>query len=147
MAFGTLSSGAARPMGDINMTPLVDVMLVLLVIFIVTAPLITQGVKVELPRTAPVAAPPPETEAIRLALDGEGQLFWNETPVASIAEAEAKLAAEAAAHPDTEVRLSADRDTRYETIAQLMAAARRAGVEKLGFVSVLADGDGLRQAN
>ncbi|MDR3324244.1 MAG: biopolymer transporter ExbD [Zoogloeaceae bacterium] len=135
MAFGSFNSGAARPMAEINTTPLVDVMLVLLIIFLVTAPLMTQAVKVDLPQaSAQAAETTPET--LRLALDAQGTLYWNDTPVTATENLEIRLQAAIQTNPQTEVQLSADRDTRYQRVAEIMASAKRAGVAKLGFVTL-----------
>ncbi|MBE5527356.1 biopolymer transporter ExbD [Laribacter hongkongensis] len=133
MAFGSFSRDSHAPMAEINTTPLVDVMLVLLVVFIVTAPLLTHSVAVALPR-ASAEQHADRPEAIRLTIDTTGQLFWNDTPLALDALPE-RLRARVAATPDVSVQLHADRDTRYDTVAQVMAAARSAGVERLGFIT------------
>jgi biopolymer transport protein ExbD len=136
MAFGSFDSGAARPMAEINTTPLVDVMLVLLIIFLVTAPLMTSSIKVDLPRTPSSAssAPKPPEKPLRLSLDAAGALYWDNEPLAET-ELEARLAATVNVNPQLEVHLAADRNTRYQRVADLMATARRAGVTKMGFVS------------
>ncbi|HEX5392877.1 MAG TPA: biopolymer transporter ExbD [Rhodocyclaceae bacterium] len=134
MAFGSFGSGNNQPMAEINMTPLVDVMLVLLIIFIVTAPLMSQSLKVDLPQ---VKAQPNEMkpDVIRLTLDAKGTLFWNDSPVAE-GSLPARLA-EAAVHtPPPEVHLSADKDTRYQRVAEVMSATREAGIQKLGFITL-----------
>ena len=133
MAFGSFSCDSHAPMAEINMTPLVDVMLVLLVVFIVTAPLLTHSVAVALPR-ASAEQHADRPEAIRLTLDTTGQLFWNDAPLELDALPE-RLRASVAVTPDVSVQLRADRDTRYDTVAQVMAAARSAGVERLGFIT------------
>ena len=133
MAFGSFSCDSHAPMAEINTTPLVDVMLVLLVVFIVTAPLLTHSVAVALPR-ASAEQHVDRPEAIRLTIDTTGPLFWNDTPLALDALPE-RLRARVAATPDVSVQLRADRDTRYDTVAQVMAAARSAGVERLGFIT------------
>ena len=133
MAFGSFSCDSHAPMAEINTTPLVDVMLVLLVVFIVTAPLLTHSVAVALPR-ASAEQHANRPEAIRLTLDTTGQLFWNDAPLALDALPE-RLRASVAVTPDVSVQLRADRDTRYDTVAQVMAAARSAGVERLGFIT------------
>ena len=133
MAFGSFSCDSHAPMAEINTTPLVDVMLVLLVVFIVTAPLLTHSVAVALPR-ASAEQHADRPEAIRLTLDTTGQLFWNDAPLELDALPE-RLRARVAATPDVSVQLRADRDTRYDTVAQVMAAARSAGVERLGFIT------------
>ncbi len=136
MAFGSFDSGSSSPMVEINTTPLVDVMLVLLIIFLVTAPLMTQAVKVDLPQASAQAADT-KPETIRLAIDAQGVLYWNETPFTdtSIQGLENRLQAAVSADAQLEVQLSADRDTRYQRVAEIMAAAKRAGVTKLGFVT------------
>ncbi len=140
MAFGSFNSGASSPMVEINTTPLVDVMLVLLIIFLVTAPLMTQAVKVELPRASAEAADT-KPETIRLAIDAQGVLHWNETPFGdtTVQGLESRLQAAVSADPQLEVQLSADRDTRYQRVAEIMAAAKRAGVARLGFVTLPGD--------
>ena len=136
MAFGSFDSGSSSPMVEINTTPLVDVMLVLLIIFLVTAPMMTQAVKVDLPQASAQAADT-KPETIRLAIDAQGVLYWNETPFTdtSIQGLESRLQAAVSADAQLEVQLSADRDTRYQRVAEIMAAAKRAGVTKLGFVT------------
>ncbi|NOK49433.1 biopolymer transporter ExbD [Burkholderia thailandensis] len=134
MAFGGLDhQHTSQPMADINMTPLIDVMLVLLVIFILTAPLLTHAIRLDLPKVA--AAPARETpETITVSIDAAGKLYWNDAPVALDALA-ARLRDAAANGKDPELHLRAARDTRYDTIAQVMGAAQQAGVARIGFVT------------
>jgi biopolymer transport protein ExbD len=134
MAFGGFNDDKPQaPISDINVTPMVDVMLVLLVIFIITAPLFTHAIKLDLPNAA--SAPAPEKpETISLSIDGEGRLFWNQDPV-EMRDLDAKLAATAQKKPQPELQLRADKATRYETIAQVMAAAQNNGIGKMGFVT------------
>jgi biopolymer transport protein ExbD len=135
MAFGGFSQGEARaPQSDINMTPLIDVMLVLLIIFMVTAPLLTARLPLDLPKAnAPLAATPPA--ALQVALRADGRVYLDEQP-STLAALANRAAALARQQPDTEVQLRADRNTRYEVIAEVMAEARSAGIEKMGFVTV-----------
>ena len=134
MAFGSFNHHRQQPlMADINVTPMVDVMLVLLVIFIMTAPMFTHAVKLELPR-AQAGAAPAAADTITLSIDGRGALFWNDAPVA-LAELDGRLADAAAEAPQPELQLRADKDTRYEVVAQVMAAAQAKGLNKLGFVT------------
>jgi biopolymer transport protein ExbD len=137
MAFGGLEKKqAAAPMAEINMTPLIDVMLVLLVIFIITAPLFTHAIRLDLPKVASAAArQTPQT--ISLSIDAAGKLYWNGNAITSAQMRErftqAAKVADAAEQP--EIHLRAERSTRYEVIAQVMGAAQQAGLERIGFVT------------
>jgi biopolymer transport protein ExbD len=134
MAFGRVErqSGNA-PIGDINMVPLIDVMLVLLVIFIVTAPLLTHAVKIDLPR-ASSAVNETKPDKIEFAIDADGALFWNGERIDRSAAAQ-RFAQEGARNPQPELHLRADRNVRYEAVADVMSAAAKAGLRKIGFVS------------
>ncbi|MDQ8037614.1 MAG: biopolymer transporter ExbD [Pedobacter sp.] len=133
MAFGGFNQqGSNAPMAEINMIPLIDVMLVLLVIFMVTAPLMSHAVKVNLPTAS--SAPVKPSEKIDLSLDGSGQLYWDKQPL-SKEEVLARLNETGLKAPDTEVHLHADKDTRYELIAEIMSGAAQAGLSKIGFVT------------
>ncbi len=135
MAIGGFEQrGVTQPMAEINTTPLVDVMLVLLVIFIITAPLLTHAIKLDLPNAAaPAAAEKPET--VTLSIDGAGRLFWNDQPLADDAALVERFSAAATRTPQPELHLRADRETRYQRIAQVMSAAQQAGIAKIGFVT------------
>ncbi len=135
MAFGTFEADAdGEPLAEINVTPMVDVMLVLLIIFIVTAPMLTHAVNIDLPRAS--AAPQlQKPDAVRLALNDNGDLYWDDRLV-SDAELRARLQEAAARTPQPEVHLRADRTTRYERLAEIMAEVHNAGVTKLGFVTI-----------
>ena len=120
-------------MNEINMTPLVDVMLVLLIVFMVTIPVLQHAVKIDLPR----ASSEPEqtvTPHVDVAIDAHGDTLWNGERIANDALA-AKLAVAAAAHPQPELRVRADRNVRYERVADVMSAAQAAGIAQLGFVT------------
>ena len=135
MAFGGFSQGDQRPLhSEINMVPLIDVMLVLLIVFMITAPLLTHSVKIDLPQAASQASEQ-KPEIVTLAIDASGQLFWNNAALAAD-ELPARLAAAAAQTPQPELHLRADRNTRYEVIAEVMSKARSAGVQKMGFVTL-----------
>ena len=132
MAFGT-QDDADEVMNEINMTPLVDVMLVLLIIFIITVPVMKHSVNVDLPR----ATNQPELmkpETVRLALAADGKDFWKGPPVTD-EELVSILQAEAAKTPQPDLHIRGDKEVRYERVAQAMAAAQRAGVRKIGFVT------------
>lgn len=134
MAFGGFNDNKQQgPMSDINVTPMVDVMLVLLVIFIITAPLFTHAIKLDLPN-AQAAASPQKPETISLSIDGQGKIFWNNDPIEQ-KDLGPRLAQEAQKSPQPELQLRADKSTRYEVIAQVMAAAQNNGMTKLGFVT------------
>jgi biopolymer transport protein ExbD len=135
MAFGSFDPHRQQNMvSDINVTPMVDVMLVLLVIFIITAPMFTHAVKLELPQAqAPAAATQPVT--VTLSIDAHGTVFWDAQPLADAAALEQRLADAARRDPQPELQLRADRNTRYEAVAQVMAAAQQKGLTKLGFVT------------
>lgn len=133
MAFGGFNQqGSGSPMAEINMIPLIDVMLVLLVIFMVTAPLMSHAVKVNLPTAS--SAPVKPAEKIDISLDGQGQLYWDKKPM-SKEEVLSLLVEKGLTAPETEVHLHADKDTRYELIAEVMAGAAQAGLSKIGFVT------------
>ena len=134
MAFGGFNDNSHQaPMAEINVTPMVDVMLVLLVVFIITAPLFTHAVKLELP-TASSAPAPEKPESITLSINAEGKLFWNNAAV-SIDELGTRFATAAQKKPQPELQLRADKSTRYEVIAQVMSAAQTNGMTKIGFVT------------
>ncbi len=131
MSFGGFSQKNNMPMSEINTTPLVDVMLVLLVIFIITAPLITHNVNINLPNSKS-AASPQKPDIINIGLDDKGKLFWNGKEIEE--KDLPKLLTDAAQNkPDIEMRLQADRNTRYEEITEIMTEAQKAGITKLGF--------------
>ncbi|MCC2633053.1 MAG: exbD [Ramlibacter sp.] len=132
MAFGT-QDDTDDVMNEINMTPLVDVMLVLLIIFIITVPVMKHSVDIDLPRASSTPQEPPP-QAVRLSVDAQGRYFWNEQEVGDAA-LPSRLAAAAAADPQPELHLRGDKDARYERVAQALAAAQRAGLRKIGFVT------------
>ncbi|MEI2414891.1 biopolymer transporter ExbD [Orrella sp. JC864] len=135
MAFGSFDSKSSGggAMSEINMVPLIDVMLVLLVIFMITAPLMAHSIRINLPQaSAEQVDEKPVT--IDLAIDANGQLFWDEQPVA-IEGLPARFAGVAGNKPQPELRIRADLNTRYEVLAQVMGAARRAGMARIGFIT------------
>jgi biopolymer transport protein ExbD len=132
MAFRTDSSDR-EAMSEINVTPLVDVMLVLLIVFIVTAPLLTQAVKVDLPKTEKTdPAPDQRTAALTIAADGKLTLDEQEQPLETLGLA---LSARLAADPELIVQLQADQAVPYGKVAEAMAIAHKAGILKLAFVT------------
>lgn len=133
MAFGGGLEDDNEVMSEINMTPLVDVMLVLLIIFIITVPVLTHSVKVDLPQ-ADNTVNEIKPETIALAVTGEGQLHWNETAI-SLEELDERLAMAAQQQPQPEIHIRGDRTVDYEHVIKTMAAVQRAGILKLGFVT------------
>ena len=134
MAFGSFNHHRQQTaMSEINVTPMVDVMLVLLVIFILAAPMFTHVIKLDLPR-AQAGTVQHEAATVTLAIDAKGHHFWNNEAVDDGA-LEARLTQAGKQDPQPELQLRADKDTRYEVVAQTMAAAQSHGLTKLGFVT------------
>ncbi len=133
MAFGT-QDDTDEVMNEINMTPLVDVMLVLLIIFMITIPVMKHSVNIELPRASnqPQEAKP---QTNRLSVDAQGQYFWNDAAVADDAQLLQLLTQAAAVKPQPPLHIRGDRAVRYERVAQAMAAAQRAGITQIGFIT------------
>jgi biopolymer transport protein ExbD len=134
MAFGAFNrEGATPPMAEINMVPLIDVMLVLLVIFIITAPLLTHAVKIDLPKAAsqPNLTKP---DHIAISIDGAGKVFWNGERV-DRAALKLRLAAASKVQPQPELHIRADKITPYQSLAEVMADAAKEGMSRIGFVS------------
>jgi biopolymer transport protein ExbD len=120
-------------MAEINTTPLVDVMLVLLIIFIITAPLLTHAVKINLPEAS--STPNPEKpETVTLAINAESNLFWNDVQITDV-DLLTRLAEVANRTPQPELHLRADKMTTYQRLAEIMSAAQSAGITKIGFVT------------
>lgn len=135
MAFGSFNPHRQQSMmSDINVTPMVDVMLVLLVIFILTAPMFTHAVKLDLPK-AQAAPSEQQPGTVNIAIDAAGTVFWDGAAVAGEAALERLMSEAAQQDPQPELQLRADKNTRYETVAQVMAAAQSRGLTKLGFVT------------
>jgi len=134
MAFGRLERAkGVTPMSDINVTPLVDVMLVLVVIFIITAPLLASSIRLDLPRaegTQPGDAP----RFLSVVLDRSGRIFLNDQP-ANAAQLAARLAAAARENPETEIQLRADQAVPYGRVVEVMGVAHKAGLTRIGFVA------------
>jgi biopolymer transport protein TolR len=134
MSFGRLErTKGSEPMSEINVTPMVDVMLVLLVIFILTAPLLASSIKLDLPKTdAAKASDAPKF--VTLVVDKTGQIFLNDKPIALDA-LKTSLTQTASQTPDTEVQLRADEAVPYGKIVEVMGAAQKAGLNRIGFVA------------
>ena len=134
MAFGRLPRPpGAQPMSDINMTPLIDVMLVLLVIFMITAPLMASSLKLDLPKTD--AGQPTDTpQFISIALDRQGRLYFGDD-VVDAATFNARVTDAARKNPQTEVQLRADQNVAYGRVAELIGLIQKAGLTRVGFVT------------
>jgi biopolymer transport protein TolR len=134
MAFGRIErSPVAQPMSEINVTPLVDVMLVLVVIFIITAPLLASTVRLDLPKTE--AAKPSDVPVfVTVVLDKSGKAFVDDK-AASMAQLAQRLAQAAKANPETEIQLRADAGVPYGRVVEIMGAAQKAGLNRIGFVA------------
>ena len=137
MAFSS-NSGGSGLMADINVTPLVDVMLVLLIIFMITAPLMSHKIKVELPKANPNQTAADKMVPIDLAIRADGSMYWNDNSVSN-AELKARLAVEAMKTPQPELQIRADKSIEYRTIWDVMSAAKGAGMVHVGFITT---GDG-----
>ncbi len=134
MSFGRLErTPGAKPMSEINMTPLIDVMLVLLVIFIITAPLLASSIKLDLPKTE-AAKPGGTAQFVTVVVDRMGQTYLNDQ-LLSLTDLAQKLMQTAQAHPDTEVQLRADAAVPYGRIVEVMGTAQKAGLNRIGFVA------------
>lgn len=135
MAFGSFDqkNNSNHMVSEINMVPLIDVMLVLLVIFIITAPLLAHSIKIDVPQVSstPVTEDP---KSIDLAIDANGGIFWNESPIPE-ADLREMFISQAKEVPQPEIRIRADANTRYEQLARIMAMAKGSGLKKLGFIT------------
>ena len=132
-SFGNTHGASHRPMSDINVTPLVDVMLVLLVIFIITAPLMASSIRLDLPQT-PAARPSESVRAITLLVDKTGAVFMDDVALPSPALLK-RLQDVARAHADTEVQLRADSAVPYGRMVEIIGLAQQAGLNRVGFVA------------
>ena len=134
ISIGAADDGEDTLNSSINTTPLVDVMLVLLIIFLITIPVVTQSVKLELPkeRNQPTLTKP---ENIVLAVDRDGAIFWGIERIPDIPTLVARLKAEAARDPQPEVHVRGDGEARYEGVGRLVVACQRAGIFKVGFIT------------
>lgn len=127
------ASGTGPVICEINTTPLIDVLLVLLVTLIITLPMVTHAVKVNLPQSPPSNQAPPEV--INLDIDFDGTVVWNGSPVANFEQLEGYFLAESHKHPQPEIHLSPDPYVKYDTVAKVLAAAQRNQLTKIGFVN------------
>jgi len=132
-----VGGGSGATFCDINTTPLIDVMLVLLVTLIVTLPIMTHAVKLDMPNvTNPPPPPPVPPEVIDLEIDFDGTVVWNGTPVSGLGQLEGYFNAERDKEPQPEIHLRPDRRAKYDIVARVLAAAQRNHMKKIGFVNV-----------
>ena len=133
----SVGGGEGEPMMDINTTPLIDVMLVLLIMFIITIPVMTHAVKLDMPRPNPNQVEPPvPPEVIDLEIDYDGTMLWNGTQVTSFTTLENYFNTEAAKDPQPELHVRANKRTKYDNVAKALALAQRRGIKKIGFVGM-----------
>ncbi len=138
MAFGSMNSGEDAPMADINVTPLVDVMLVLLIVFMITMPVLTHSIPLQLPTASEKAKPQNEPkEPLRLTIDADGSYYLgaDSTQKQSLEALGNELKQAQEANEETIVAIAADKEVPYDFVAQALNAAREAGVSKVGFIT------------
>ena len=133
MAFSSNNDGGG-PMAEINVTPLVDVMLVLLIIFMITAPLMAHKVQIKLPEANLDVKPEESSKPITLAIKEDGEIFWNDDPITSTM-LESQLALEAQKRPQPRIDIRADSSTRYRIVQEVVKTAKNVGIAKVGFVA------------
>jgi biopolymer transport protein ExbD len=137
MSMNVSSGGSEEPMCDVNTTPLIDVMLVLLVMLIVTLPTQNHGVLLDMPRPSDNPPPTVPPEVIDIEIDFDGTIIWNQvTPVPSIATLDSYFRRESVKEPQPEIHLRPNRRARYDVVANVMASAQRAKMVKMGFTNV-----------
>jgi biopolymer transport protein ExbD len=136
MAMNVGSGSDDGAMCDINTTPLIDVMLVLLIMFIITIPIMTHAVKLDMPRPTDAPPPPVRPEVIDLEIDFDGTIIWNGTPIADVNAVDGFFRIEAQKDPQPELHLRPDKRSRYEVTAKVLASAQRNRMKKIGFVNV-----------
>lgn len=132
--FGQFEPRESQPIAEMNVVPLVDVMLVLVIILMVTMPLMTQALRVDLPQTQAQSSSDLLPQRIQLGVNAVGQIHWEDVPI-DIAQLQQRLVQAARQDPQPEIHLVMDREARYEVIAQLLNAAQQAGLYKIGFVT------------
>ncbi len=130
------SGGDDGAMCDINTTPLIDVMLVLLIMFIITIPIMTHAVKLDMPRPTDAPPPPVKPEVIDIEIDFDGTIIWNGTPVSGVDAVEGFFRSESQKDPQPELHLRPDKRAKYDVVARVLASAQRNRMKKIGFVNV-----------
>ena len=133
MAMSVGSGGEDEPMMEINTTPLIDVMLVLLIMFIITLPVMTHAVKLDMPQSKQQPENPNPIEPIRIDIDWDGSVIWNGSLV-QLDQLEGFFRTEAARNPQPELHVRPERRANYDTVAKVLAIAQRNGMQRIGFV-------------
>ena len=136
MSMSVNTSGVDAPMCDVNTTPLIDVMLVLLVMLIVTLPISTHAVKLDMPQPRDTPPPTVQPRVIDIEIDYDGVILWNAQPVNSIATLDGYFKQEADLEPQAEIHLRPDRRSKYDVVANVLASAQRHHMVKIGFVNI-----------
>ena len=131
----SIGGGEDEPMMDINTTPLIDILLVLLIMFIITIPVMTHAVKLDMPRPTDAPPPPVRPEVIDIEIDFDGTILWNGTPV-TVDALEGYFRTESQKDPQPELHLRPDKRSRYDVVARVLASAQRNRMKKIGFVNV-----------
>lgn len=132
MGMSVGGGGEGEPMVEMNTTPLIDVMLVLLIMLIVTLPIMTHAVKLDMPRPNDAAPPPVDPVVITLTIDYDGTVLWNGTPVAGLGQLERYLLIERDKVPQPEVHIRPYESARYDVVAKVLAITQRTGINKMG---------------
>ncbi|HKS56806.1 MAG TPA: biopolymer transporter ExbD [Steroidobacteraceae bacterium] len=133
MAMSIAARDDSAPIADMNTTPLVDVMLVLLILFIITLPVMTNSTNVHIGKGGPIDPPPAPREAITLSIDFDGTVLWNGAVVQDLAQLEGYFKVEAGKANQAELHVLPDRRAKYDTVAQVLAIAQRSGMQRIGF--------------
>jgi biopolymer transport protein ExbD len=136
MSMSVNTSGSDAPMCDVNTTPLIDVMLVMLVMLIVTLPISTHAVKLDMPQDRNLPPPPTLPRVIDIEIDYDGVILWNGQPVNGIATLDGYFKQEADLEPQAEIHLRPDRRSKYDVVANVLASAQRHHMVKIGFVNI-----------
>ena len=132
MSVSSGSSSASQPMADINVTPLIDVMLVLLIIFMINAPMLTYKVQIDLPQPTTVSKPPEDFDKITVRINDDGTVLWNDLPM-NMAQIDYQMRQIAKQDPQPQIMISAGDRSRYQVLAEVMTRAKNADVRKIGF--------------
>ena len=132
----SVGSSESNEMCDINTTPLIDVMLVMLIMFIITIPVMTHAVKLDMPRPTDAPPPPVQPEVITIEIDFDGTVLWNGTAIQDLEVLEKFFRLESRKDPQPELHMRPDKRAKYDVVARVLASAQRNRMKKIGFVNV-----------